>query len=55
MCDSELIAAILEELGYLEEKKEEDKKKKVKKMEAVQITQKTAGKNKKNRLRFVKC
>jgi len=24
MCDSELIAAILEELGYLDEKKEED-------------------------------
>ncbi len=26
MCDEELIAAILEELGYLDEKKEEDKK-----------------------------
>jgi len=26
MCDQELIAAILEELGYLDEKKKEDKK-----------------------------
>ena len=26
MCDPEIIAAILEELGYLDEKKEEDKK-----------------------------
>jgi len=55
MCDPEIIAAILEELGYLDEKKEEDKKKEVKKRKVVQITQKTAGKNKQNRLRFVKC
>ena len=26
MCDQELIAAILEELGYLDDKKEKDKK-----------------------------
>ena len=26
MCDQELIAAILEELGYLDEKKKDDKK-----------------------------
>jgi len=26
MCDEELIAAILEDLGYLDEKKKEDKK-----------------------------
>jgi len=26
MCDQELIAAILEDLGYLDEKKKEDKK-----------------------------
>jgi len=26
MCDEELIAAILEELGYLDEKKKDDKK-----------------------------
>ncbi len=29
MCDQELIAAILEELGYLDEKKKEDKKEEV--------------------------
>ncbi len=29
MCDPELIAAILEELGYLDEKKKEDKKENV--------------------------
>jgi hypothetical protein len=29
MCDPELIAAILEELGYFDEKKEKDKKEEV--------------------------
>jgi len=29
MCDPEIIAAILEELGYLDEKKKEDKKENV--------------------------
>jgi len=29
MCDQELIAAILEELGYLDDKKEKDKKNEV--------------------------
>ncbi len=29
MCDEELIAAILEELGYVDEKKKEDKKEEI--------------------------
>ncbi len=35
MCDEELIAAILEELGYLDEKEKEDKKQDVHKEENI--------------------
>jgi len=35
MCDPELIAAILEELGYLDDKKEKDKKENVQEEENI--------------------
>ena len=48
MCDPILIAAILEELGYLDEKKEKDKKDEVRDEELKKERSKTSGKKKTN-------
>ncbi len=43
MCDQELIAAILEELGYLDEKKKDDKKQDVQEEENIKEDTRNAG------------
>ncbi len=43
MCDPEIIAAILEELGYVDEKKKEDKKQDVHEEENIKKDTRNAG------------
>jgi len=49
MCDEELIAAILEELGYLDEKKKEDKKQDVHEEENIKKDTRNAGEREENK------